>query len=162
MKIISVEMLDNLSRDAANSPRLRKNLNLHPEMADPVQRLFNAIEPGTYIRPHRHGKGDRWELLSMQRGRAILLVFDDDGKVIERQILAAAGPIPVVELPGGAWHSLVALEPGSIFLEIKQGPYIPVADEDFAAWAPKEGEAGSPELLTWFTQASIGDTPPSR
>lgn len=161
MNVINDETLNKLSREALESPRLRKNLNMHAELDDPVQRMFNAIEPGTYVRPHRHRIGDRWELFSILRGRAIVLTFNDAGKVIERVELAAEGPNQVLEIPGSTWHGLVAQAPGTILFEVKQGPYTPVPEQDFAAWAPREGEARSEEFLNWFTTAAVGDTPPA-
>jgi len=43
--------------------------------------LFNAIEPGSYIRPHRHASDPREELLIAVRGLVALVTFDDQGAV---------------------------------------------------------------------------------
>ena len=56
MKIINEQLLDETTARAKQSPRLRMNYNFHEELDDPVNRLLNAMEPGTYIRPHRHLK----------------------------------------------------------------------------------------------------------
>ena len=55
---------------------------MHESYEDPCQRLFNAIEPGSYIRPHRHATDPRDELLIAVRGLMALVTFDNDGKVI--------------------------------------------------------------------------------
>jgi cupin fold WbuC family metalloprotein len=52
IKVFSVEGLDLLVTQAKNSPRLRQHKNIHLDYADPCQRLFNSIEPDSYIRPH--------------------------------------------------------------------------------------------------------------
>lgn len=54
MKQITLSDMQQQSEAAATSPRLRAHRNFHPELSDPVQRLAIAMEPGTYIRPHRH------------------------------------------------------------------------------------------------------------
>lgn len=145
MIIIDRNSLDRLSRAAAESPRRRKNLNLHADYADPCQRLFNALEPGTYIRPHRHVEPPKPECFLAVRGRFALLLFAGDGTLEKVLVLGDGSDALAAELPPGIWHSLVALEPGSIFFETKPGPYTPLSDKDFAPWAPDEGspEAGA-------------------
>lgn len=139
MKIIDQNKLDELSRDAVNSERLRKNLNLHDDYADPCQRLFNAMEPGTYIRPHRHLHPPKPECFMAIRGRLALVVFTDQGQV-ERVVPFGEGcDVVTIDLPPAVWHTLIPLEPGSIFFETKPGPYIPLSDKDFASWSPEEG-----------------------
>lgn len=54
MKIINEALLDETTGRAKQSPRLRMNYNFHEHLDDPVNRLLNALEPGTYLRPHRH------------------------------------------------------------------------------------------------------------
>lgn len=79
MKQITLSDLKQQSEAAANAPRLRAHRNLHPELSDPVQRLAIAMEPGTYVRPHRHPH--TFELLLPLRGRFVVLNFDDQGVV---------------------------------------------------------------------------------
>lgn len=156
MKIITTEILTQLVQKAAVSPRLRANHNLHPVLDDPVQRFFNALQPGTYVRPHRHSTPERWELFLVLRGRLVLLLFDAEGVVQERQVLDAEGPVFGVEVEAGRWHALVALQPSVVF-ELKEGPYNPVTDKDFAAWAPAEGEAACVAAVSWYQQAAVGE-----
>jgi hypothetical protein len=59
LKIVDDVQLQALHAQAAAGARRRKNLNLHERLDDPVQRLLNDFEPGTYVRPHRHA--DKWE-----------------------------------------------------------------------------------------------------
>lgn len=54
MKIINEALLNETTGRAKQSPRLRMNYNFHEHLDDPVNRLLNALEPGTYLRPHRH------------------------------------------------------------------------------------------------------------
>ncbi|MEW6037931.1 MAG: WbuC family cupin fold metalloprotein [Pseudomonadota bacterium] len=157
LKLVTAAMLSGLSEEAARSARLRKNLNVHPVLEDPVQRLFNALEPGTYARPHRHSRPDGWELMVVVRGAFSVLRFDDHGRVAERVDLRAKGGDCAVEIPAGAWHAVVSREAGTVMFEVKPGPYSPVADKDFAAWAPEEGSADAAALLRRLESAQPGD-----
>ena len=148
IRLVTTADLDTLSRDALANPRRRLNLNLHEQAADPCQRLFNAVEPGSYIRPHRHTDPPKNECFVAVRGRFVLLIFDDAGGVTEAVHLAPDGSEIAAEVPAGTWHSVLALEPGSIFFETKPGPYCPLSDKDFAPWAPAER---APEAL-WYLE----------
>lgn len=161
LKIIDQTLLQQLSEQAANSPRLRKNYNLHPVLEDPVQRLCNAMEPDTYVRPHRHPEEDKWELFVILQGRALVLTFDDTGITTGRVDLCSAGPIYGVEIPAKTWHTVCALETGTVLFEVKKGPYHPLSDKDFASWAPEEGNMNCDKYLAWYKQAVIGSAPPA-
>jgi len=152
-KTVGLELVNELLEQARQSPRRRQNFNLHPRLEDPVQRLFNVMHPGAYVRPHRHRGEGRWEVFLVLRGAVSVFVFDDTPAVAQRIELAARGPELAVEIPAGAWHSLVVQEPDTVLFELKPGPYFPLEDRDFAAWAPAEGEEGSDRLLTWLLTA---------
>lgn len=85
MKLITVADMNAMSSQAAELPRLRSHLTLHDDLNEPVQRLAIAMEPGTYIRPHRHRH--TWELLTPLCGRFVVLQFDDNGVVSQRTLL---------------------------------------------------------------------------
>ncbi len=131
-----------LSEAARRTPRRRLNRNLH-EMDDPVHRLLNAIEPGSWVRPHRHLDPPRSETVLVVAGALGVVLFDDDGAVTVSMKLEAGGELFGVDLAAGAWHGLVALEPGTVFFETKPGPYVAPAPPDWAPWAPGEGEPGA-------------------
>lgn len=162
MKLFDDRLLDELVARAKASPRLRANHNAHAGLDEPVQRLFIAIEPGSYVRPHRHPGKEKWEFFLVLRGRLAALLFDARGKVLRREELAAGGPVYGFEIPPGTWHCVVALETESVFFEVKQGPYMPLSDKDFAAWAPPAGEPGCDALCRWFSLARPGQLPPAR
>lgn len=161
MKRIDTPMIRDLTRRAAESPRRRCNHNLHPQLSDPVQRFLNALEPDSYVRPHRHTDPERWELFLILRGRAAVLIFDAAGQVKERLQLTAGGEVMGVEIDAGRWHTLVALEPATVLFEVKQGPYAPHSDKDFAVWAPAEGHPQTNGFLEWLHRARVGDRAPS-
>jgi cupin fold WbuC family metalloprotein len=141
VKVFSVECLDRLVMQAKNSPRLRQHSNIHLDYADPCQRLFNAIEPGSYIRPHRHGI----ETLFAIRGLMALIMFNNYGAIEQVQrfgVDSSPGGLNVAsgaEIPLNKWHTVVSLESGSVLLEIKAGPFDPNMPKTLAPWAPEEG-----------------------
>jgi cupin fold WbuC family metalloprotein len=160
MKLVTQADMAELVSAAQDSPRKRKNLNIHTSLNDPVQRLLNALEPGTYVRPHRHADPGKWECFAMLQGRALVLTFDADGSVQERHELVPVGAVRVIEIAAGTWHTLVALEAGTVLLEVKPGPYTPAGPQDFASWAPPEGTPAAVALEHWFQVARIGERAP--
>ncbi|MBS0847878.1 WbuC family cupin fold metalloprotein [Citrobacter sp. JGM124] len=153
MKQITFSDMQQQSAAASHAPRLRAHRNFHPELSDPVQRLAIAMEPGTYIRPHRHPH--TFELLLPLRGRFLVLNFDDQGTVTQRVILGE--DCTALEMDAGTWHAVLSLDKGGIIFEVKQGGYQPVAEQDSAPWAPAEGESGTAELMAWYARAQVGD-----
>ena len=71
MKLITEELLDTVTSRAKENSRLRMNYNFHASMDAPIHRLLNALEPGTYLPPHRHT--DKEETYLVLRGS--LLAF---------------------------------------------------------------------------------------
>lgn len=161
MKVFDQDMLDDLVVKAKQSPRLRANFNIHKELDDPVQRLFIAMEPSSYVRPHRHPEREKWEFFMLVRGKIAVLLFDHQGKVLRREELTPDGPVHGFEVSPDTWHCVVALESGTVFFEVKQGPYTPLSDKDFALWAPQEGEEGCAEFVKWLSVAQAGDSSPT-
>ncbi len=161
LKLYDAATLNALSLEAAHLPRRRKNLNVHPVLEDPVQRLFNALEPGTYARPHRHARDHGWELMVVVRGAFAVLFFDAKAHIAARVELRANDGDCAVEIPAYAWHCVVSLAPGTIMFEVKPGPYSPIEDKDFASWAPPEGDARASDWVGWFETAKPGDHGPT-
>lgn len=153
MKSISAKDLLDLSVQAQAAPRLRRNLNLHDQLDDPVQRLCNALEPRSYVRPHRHPDGV-WECFVLLHGACAILVFDDQGRVSDRLELSPEGAT-IAEIPAGSWHGVVALAPQTRVFEIKPGPYVPGL---FCDWAPEEGDARAQACLDWLERAQRGES----
>jgi len=142
---ITRSLLEALSGEARATPRLRKNRNFHA-MDEPVHRLLNALEPGTYVRPHRHLDPDKAEAAIVVAGAIGVLLFDGEGAVLESRLLTPGGADVGVQMPAGVWHTFVAMEPGSVFFEAKAGPYAPPTPEETAAWSPAEGTPEAAEL----------------
>lgn len=136
-------LLDRVSEAARTNPRLRKNHNFHGGEAEPSHRLLNAVEPGSYVMPHRHLDPNKDETFVVLRGRFGLVLFDEEGTVTHQTVLDCAGPVYGVTIPHGTFHSLVSLAPGSVFFESKGGPYAALTAEERASWAPAEQDPDS-------------------
>jgi len=119
MKLVTSSLLDSLTKEAVQSPRKRAHYNLHPNLEDKIHRLCIAVEPGSYVKPHRHLTPEKWELLVILRGKMVILLFDDNGMVIDRIKLEIGGENICVEIPAGVWHTFVSMEAGSAVLESK-------------------------------------------
>lgn len=145
--IIDKKLLDALSSKAGESPRLRKNHNIHKSHEEPCNRLLNAIEPGSYIRPHRHLDPAKDESVAILRGRLGVVAFDAEGNVVQKSLLSPEGEAVAANVPSGVFHAFVSLEKGTVFFEAKAGPYKPITEEEFAPWAPAEGSAEAPAYL---------------
>ena len=159
MKIIDQNLVASLHAKAKAAPRLRTHHNLHPTHEDPIQRMCMAMEPRTYVRPHRHP--DKWELLLIVSCDMLVLYFDDAGKVRTVTRLTAGGATLGLETPANTWHGIVTLTSATVVFECKTGPYVPTAEKDFVSWAPPEGHARCAEFEDWFKHAKSGDIPPS-
>ena len=147
MQILDQKLFDQVVAQAAENQRLRQNFNLHKDFADPCQRLLNAMEPGTYLRPHRHLTPPKAECFIALRGRLAAVIFADSGEVERILEFGAGGPIFGLELPAESWHTIISLQPGSLIFECKPGPYEPLSDKDWAKWAPAEGDEQATDFL---------------
>lgn len=147
MKIINRQLLDKVTAAAKENPRRRKNWNIHPADDFPAHRLLNAMEPQSYIRPHRHLDPLKDETFMIVRGRLGILIFTDDGAVTAKVLLATDGENLGVDIPAGVFHTAVSLAEGTIFFEAKAGPYIPLTDAEKPSWAPEDGVAADAYLM---------------
>lgn len=139
--IFDNEFLDNLTAQAKASPRLRMNFDLRNSAEDSSQRMLNALEPGTLVPVHRHPTTS--ETIVVLRGAIKEIFFDESGAVTGEYLLRAGGQSGGrasdsdtvfagygLNIPAGQWHTVEALESGTVILEVKDGPYVPARPED--------------------------------
>ena len=124
--IIDQQVLDSLTAQAKASPRLRMNLDLRNSPADQSQRMLNAIEPGTLLPIHRHRTTS--ETVVCLRGHFVEYFYDPDGRLTDTIDMVPGGTL--INIPAGQWHNLVSLESGTVLLEVKDGAYEPIGEED--------------------------------
>ena len=126
---ISQALLDDLTAKAKESPRLRMNLDLRNSAEDTSQRMLNAIEPGSPLPIHRHQKTS--ETVVCLRGRLVEEFYDELERICTERIeLSLNGPVVALNIPAGQWHTVHALESGTVILEMKNGKYEPISDVD--------------------------------
>ena len=120
--IIDKNLLDKVSAQAKESPRLRMNYNFHQSLEDKCHRFLNAVEPGTKVEIHRHPTKD--ESFVLLRGRVRVNIYNDDGSIIEDVVLSQENGNYGVDIPKNVWHKLESLESGSVIFECKEGPFV--------------------------------------
>lgn len=126
---ITQAILDKLTEEAKASPRLRMNLDLRNSDSDTSQRMLNAIEPGSPLPIHRHQNTS--ETVVCLRGRLVEEFYDDLERICTERIeLSPGGPVVALNIPAGQWHTVQALESGTVILEMKNGKYEPISDAD--------------------------------
>lgn len=126
--LLTTPLLNQISSQAQSSPRLRMNYNLHEQLVDKVHRFFNAMEPGTIVPIHRHQNSA--ETFMLVRGKMRVVLYNDDKNIIEDAILSTDNGNFGIHIPIGVWHWVEILEPNTVTFEIKEGPYVPLSDED--------------------------------
>ena len=125
---IDKSLLDTLSAEAVQSPRLRMNRDMRNSAEDTSQRMLNAIEPETELPIHRHRNSS--ESCFVIRGVAEEIFYDDNGKETERVLMKAGSECVGVNIEAGRWHKIVSLESGTVIFEAKDGAYEPLLSDD--------------------------------
>lgn len=128
MRIIDTDLLDYVSRQSVESPRLRMNYNLHDRLDAKAQRLLNALEPGTVLPIHRHLHTP--ETYILLRGSLCVKFYNESKELIDSEILSHNHGKYGVDIPAGQFHSLEVLESGTVIFEVKEGPYQPLETEN--------------------------------
>ena len=125
---IDKKVLDELTAKAKASERLRMNYDLRTSSDDTSQRMLNALEPGTVVPVHRHRSTA--ETVIIVRGKVKEILFNEAGEVVEEILMEVGGDCPVLQIPAGQWHSIEALEEGTVIFEAKDGAFAPLSEED--------------------------------
>ena len=147
---ISESLLEGAIAVSQSSPRRRVIQPLHRAESADLHRMFNAVQPDSYIPPHRHldpPKAESWIVL---RGALAFFTFDEQGRVEECLEIRAGGAVFGVDLEPGVYHTFFALEPDTVVFEVKSGPYSPSNDKTFPEWAPPEGSSSASKYLAWL------------
>lgn len=124
---INDELLDKVTAEAQESPRLRMNFNLHESLDAKAQRLINVLLPGTILPIHRHRHTA--ETYILLRGKMFVVFYNETGMQTKRFLLDPITGNYGVQIPQNQWHTVEVIEPSAIF-EVKDGPYTPLTPED--------------------------------
>lgn len=130
MKIVGRGILEKVHSEAKASLRLRMNYNIHESLDEEVHKLLNSLQPGTVMPIHRHLHPEKKETFVLLEGSLEVLKYDDNKKIIERHLMSHKSGNILCEIMPDEWHSFVVLEPDTLILEIKKGPYVPFQEID--------------------------------
>lgn len=65
------------------------------------------------------------------RGRLVWEYYDELERICTERIeVSPNGPVVALNIPIGQWHTLKALESGTVIMECKDGPYEPQSPAD--------------------------------
>lgn len=149
---INKGLLEVVTQKAHSALRRRMNHNFHDHPSARIQRMLNAMEPGTYIRPHKHENPDKLEVFLCLKGSFAVVIFNNEGEITDTEILNPLEGRYGVEIEPRTWHSLIALEEGSVAYEVKDGPYDAANDKMFAEWSPEEESAEAKNWVVSITR----------
>jgi len=110
-----------LRQAVSKTPKRRVRINAHKGSEDELHEMIIAIEPGSYIRPHKHpGKSEAFHIIE---GEVDIVVFSEDGSI--EQIVSLAekgGPHPFYYRMSTAYfHTLIIRSDLLVVHEITNG-----------------------------------------
>lgn len=147
---IDNDLLDKTTAEAITSTR-RRGWFLFHDLTENFHRMLNAIEPDSYVMPHKHEAPDKAEVFIALRGRAAIASFDENGIVLQCVIIEAGSSMMGSEIEARTWHSVLSLEPHTVLYEVLEGPYVKANHKTFAHdWAPPEND--SIAGVTWLRE----------
>lgn len=132
------------------SPRRRIILPLHKDHTAPLHRMLNAMQPGSYIQPHRHLDPPKPESVIVLQGAIKCFIFSSSGQIETMYTIRAGSPIFGVDSEPGVYHTFLAIDSDTVLFEVKPGPYSPATDKDFASWAPAEGAPAAKQYMQYL------------
>jgi cupin fold WbuC family metalloprotein len=148
---LTSEILESARVASRAHPRRRIMVQIQRSEAATVQRLLNVMQPGSYVRPHQHPRPQAIELVQVMQGAAVLCIFDANGNVTAKRELRAGTETSLADMEPGVWHTFFAIEPDTVVLEIKGGPYDAKLDKIWPAWAPEDS---APEASLYLERLS--------
>ncbi len=148
--LIGEKLIAQVVEGSRLSPRKRMILPFHKGPEASMHRMLNALQPYSYIRPHRHLHPPKAESVILLQGALLCFLFSPSGQVTEVHRLAGGSPEFGVDSEPGQFHTFLALAEDTVIFEVKPGPYEPASDKDFAEWAPAEGTPEAEEYMGYL------------
>lgn len=150
LTLITEEQIEALLERARLSPRKRMILPFHKSDDALLHRMLNAIQPQSYIPPHRHFASQKCESIILLCGSICYFTFDEIGNILQKYHLKAGTAQFGMDTEPSVFHTFIALEEDTVIYEVKNGPYVRETDKDFPAWSPAEDSEGAKEYLEWL------------
>ena len=129
------------------NPRKRIILPFHNLPSDNLHRMLNALQPNSYVRPHRHLDPPKAESIIVLKGAITYVEFNDTGEIENFYQLSSESLSIGVDIGPGIFHTFFAVVEDTVLFEVKPGPYEQSSDKEFASWAPAEDSKGAIEYL---------------
>ena len=145
--LLNEEIVQKGLKESRESSRKRIILPIHRKQEAPVQRMINFLQPGTYIRPHKHSMPHASESIVVLKGGILFFIFEKDGEVKKIFKLSDQLAENVIDFEPGVWHNFIVMEQDTILFEVKRGPYDDQTDNTFANWSPEEFSLESKRYL---------------
>ena len=136
---LTLTMVSDILALSRESPRKRMVQRLHKNNDAGVHKMFNAMQPGTYITPHRHMHPEKTETVVVVSGAMLFVEFEDTGEYRKHTLLQPGTETFGVDVAPHIYHTFVTLKPDTLIFEIKDGPYDKDTDKDIPDWSPREG-----------------------
>lgn len=136
---LSLTMVSHLLALSRQSPRMRMLQKLHESQESTAHRMFNAMQPGTYVMPHRHLDPRKEETIMVVAGSMLFVEFTEEGEVSQTLLLQPGTEVFGVDVAPHVFHTYIALKPDTLVFECKTGPYEHETDKNVPSWAPREG-----------------------
>jgi len=149
--LINRAQIEQKIEDAKKNTRKREIHNFHSSDQEALHRMLNSIQPGSYLRPHRHLDPPKDEGFVLLKGSAGFVFFHAEQGSMKKEfiLLDFERGTYGIDIRAGVWHTLLSLEPDTVLYEIKPGPYTPLTDKDFAPWSPPDS---APEAATFLSE----------
>ncbi len=145
--IISNNLIQKAIDSSRISPRKRIILPFHKLPSDSLHRMLNALQPFSYVQPHRHLDPPKAESIVVLKGAIIFVEFNSTGEIENFNQLSSESFNIGVDIEPGIFHTFFAVVEDTVLFEVKPGPYEQSSDKDFAPWAPKESSKNAIEYL---------------
>lgn len=154
---ITSSIVDEAKKVSKESPRKRIIVPFHKEDQNSLHRMFNVVQPNTYIIPHYHLSANKCEALVVLEGSICFITFDENGTITSHQNIKAGSPIFGVDLEPDIIHTFIVLEHDTVIFEVKPGPYDKATDKEFMPWAPLENTAEANDYVKELYQLTQND-----
>lgn len=141
---IRYEYLIELLRSSRDNPRGRELLEVTNKKSK-IQIIYNAIQPESYVQPHKHNYEEFFTCIYGEMG---LVTFDNEGGLKDKVLLSNVDTL-LYPVGKNVWHSIFSLKRDSLFKVISLGPYRDGLKK-FAPWAPKEELPKSREIIEYM------------
>jgi cupin fold WbuC family metalloprotein len=147
LPLVGSSDLTPLMEDARHTPRRRMRLCVHPDTGSALHEMFIASRREGYIRPHKHV--EKAESLLLLEGSADLVLFSDEGRVLEVVGLGdyASGRPFYYRIQDSRYHTLLVNSEVVLYHEATSGPWAR-SQMAYAPWSPADDDtAGQSALL---------------